>query len=98
MQKPIISYSLSVNGNPWWVANHMSGVTYEVQINQLTGNVLIGMGIMHSINSTLTVEEVLEDGIVQGVLLMNFNQETLEHILRICNEARANRKEVFATG
>lgn len=98
MQKPIISYKLSPNGNPWWVANHMSGVTYEVQINELTCNVLIGMGIMHSVNTKLTVEELLEDEEIKRSLIRDFDKETQEHILRICDETRANRKEILPTG
>ena len=76
----------------------MSCVAHEVQINQLTGNVLIGMGMMHSVNSKYTVEEVLENEEIQRSLIRDFDKETQEHILRICDETRLNRKEVFATG
>lgn len=84
MHNQIVSYSLSQNGNPWWVALHMSSVTYEVQINQSTGNVLIGMGMAHSMNEKVSVEEFLEDSKLCGRIAMNFNQETLDHILAVC--------------
>lgn len=97
MHKPIVRYSLSPNGNPWWVAFHMSTVSYEVQINKKTGNVLLGMGMAHTTNDIKSVEDMIEDSEVQASIVRNFNQETLDHILRICDETRTNREEVPAT-
>ena len=93
MDKAIVRYDLAVNGNPWWIALHNSGVTHEVQINFRTGNILIGMGMLHTVNSQMPVEDLVTDATLQKTIESNFNSETLEHILKVCHQTLVGKTE-----
>ena len=88
MHQIITKYSLSENGNPWWIAYHTSGMFYEIQINKETGNILFGMGPMEAMNHKLTIEEVMSDEKVHNEIRRNFGDEVLGEIKETCRKIK----------
>lgn len=88
--KPIVIKTTAKNGNIWWIAYHPSCTSFEVQINDKTKNIMMGMGLMLITNKVTSIDDFLEDKEVHRNISLNFNEETLQDILGHCKGLKCN--------